>query len=98
MRKLQAVGVPAGVVRGAAEALNEPHLAARDWFKVMTHADLGAHKYNGFPWRFEGCELQAHTPPPRLGEHSEILLRELLDLGDDEIASLKAEDVTGAVL
>ena len=98
MRKLQAAGVPAGVVRSAAEALDEPHLAARDWFKVMTHADLGAHKYNGFPWRFEGCELQAHTPPPRLGEHSEILLRELLGLGDDEIASLKAKDVTGAVL
>lgn len=97
MHRLQRAGVPAGVVRGAVEALDEPHLAAREWFKDMTHPDLGTHKYNGFPWRFAGCELKAEIPPPRLGEHSDQLLRELLFMSDEQIAELKAKDVTGVV-
>jgi crotonobetainyl-CoA:carnitine CoA-transferase CaiB-like acyl-CoA transferase len=96
MRRLQSVGVAAGVVRGLAEALEDPHLG--EWYKVMTHADLGAHKYSGFPWRFASCELAAKSPPPRLGEHSEALLAELLGLTPGDIEALKAKDVTGAVL
>jgi crotonobetainyl-CoA:carnitine CoA-transferase CaiB-like acyl-CoA transferase len=97
MHRLQLAGVPAGVVRGAVEGLNEPQLAALDWFKDMTHPDLGTHKYNGFPWRFAGCELKASIPPPRLGEHTDLLLKELLSMTDAQIAELKAKDVTGVV-
>jgi crotonobetainyl-CoA:carnitine CoA-transferase CaiB-like acyl-CoA transferase len=98
MAALQARGVAAGVVRGCTECLSEPHLAARDWFKPMTHPDLGEHLYNGFPWRFSECALSATLPPPRLGEHSEALLKELLGLSDAEIEALKAKNVTGSVL
>jgi crotonobetainyl-CoA:carnitine CoA-transferase CaiB-like acyl-CoA transferase len=80
MRLLQAAHVPAGVVRGLVEGLDDPHLTARDWFKTMSREDIGAYKYNGFPWRFSRCELLATLPPPRLGEHSEALLREVLSL------------------
>ena len=97
MLKLQLAGVPAGVVRGAIEGLTEPQLAARDWFKDMTHPDLGTHKYNGFPWRFADCELKALIPPPRLGEHTDELLRDLLSMSEAQIAELKAQDVTGVV-
>lgn len=97
MLKLQSAGVPAGVVRGAIEGLTEPQLAARDWFKDMTHPDLGTHKYNGFPWRFADCELKALIPPPRLGEHTDELLRDLLSMSEAQIAELKAQDVTGVV-
>ena len=98
MAALQGAGVAAGVVRGCIEGLSEPHLAARDWFKPMTHPDLGEHLYNGFPWRFSECVLRADLPPPRLGEHSETLLKDLLGLTPAEIEDLKAKNVTGAVL
>jgi crotonobetainyl-CoA:carnitine CoA-transferase CaiB-like acyl-CoA transferase len=98
MQALQAAGVAAGVVRGLTECLTEPHLSARDWFKPMTHPDLGEHLYNGFPWRFAECALAATLPPPRLGEHSEAVLKQLLGLSDAEFDALKAKDVTGAVL
>lgn len=98
MAQLQAAGVPAGVVRGALEAVDEPHLAARGWFVSMTHPDVGTHKYNGFPWRFADCELLAHTPPPRLGEHARGLLGELLGLDAEQIATLEELGITGAVL
>ncbi len=98
MRLLQGAGVAAGIARGCTEALSEPHLTARDWFKPMTHPDLGRHLYNGFPWRFADCVLTADLPPPRLGEHSRALLKERLGLPDAEIDRLEAEGVTGAVL
>ncbi len=98
MDVLQGAEVAAGVVRGAIEGLSEPHLSARKWFTPMTHPDLGEHLYNGFPWRFSDCALVAHTPPPRLGEHSEVLLKDLLGLTEVEIEDLKAKAVTGAVL
>jgi crotonobetainyl-CoA:carnitine CoA-transferase CaiB-like acyl-CoA transferase len=98
MSELQALGVPAGVVRSLVEGLNDPQMVARDWFKTMSRPDLGAHKYNGFPWRFGRCVLEATLPPPRLGEHSEELLRERLGLSRAEIDRLKDKGVTGAVL
>jgi len=98
MRRLQAAGVPAGVVRGQAEALADPQLAATGWFKTMTHPDLGSHQYNGFPWRFASRRLVAALPPPRLGEHSALLLHEKLGLDQLEIDALMAKAVSGAVL
>jgi benzylsuccinate CoA-transferase BbsF subunit len=98
MGRLQAAGVPAGVVRGLAEAIDDPQLTARGWFKAMTHADLGAHRYNGFAWRFAGRELVAATPPPRLGEHSALLLKEKLGLDAAAIEALAARGVTGWVM
>ena len=98
MGRLQGAGVPAGVVRGLAEAIDDPQLTARGWFKTMTHADLGEHRYNGFPWRFAGRELVAATPPPRLGEHSALLLTEKLGLDEAAIKALAAKGVTGWVM
>jgi crotonobetainyl-CoA:carnitine CoA-transferase CaiB-like acyl-CoA transferase len=84
-------------VRGLAEAVEDPQLAARDWFKAMTHPDLGTHRYNGFPWRLANRELIAALPPPRLGEHSRLLLAGKLGLDAPAIEALLAKDVSGAV-
>jgi benzylsuccinate CoA-transferase BbsF subunit len=98
MRTLQGAAVPAGVVRGVREGLSDPQLAARGWFRRLSRADLGEHRYNGYAWRFAGCALKPSSPPPRLGEQSDAVLDELLGLTDGEIADLKAADVTGVVL
>ena len=83
--------------RRIAEAVGDPHLVARKWFKPAERPDLGLHSYNGFPWRFESFEPDIHIPPPRLGEHSSSVLREELGLIDTEIADLMSQGVTGTV-
>jgi crotonobetainyl-CoA:carnitine CoA-transferase CaiB-like acyl-CoA transferase len=98
MTRLQAQGVPAGVVRGVIEALDEPHLSARDWFHNLSRPDIGAHMHNGFAWRFANAALPPVRPPPRLGEHSSGLLRSLLGLDDAAIDHLLAMEVTGSVI
>jgi crotonobetainyl-CoA:carnitine CoA-transferase CaiB-like acyl-CoA transferase len=97
MTELQAAGVPGGLVQRTDQAIEDPHLAARDWFKVMNHPDLGPHKYYGFPWAFSGSRLVAHMPPPRLGEHSHEILRANLGLDNEEISALEDAGVTGQV-
>jgi crotonobetainyl-CoA:carnitine CoA-transferase CaiB-like acyl-CoA transferase len=98
MVALQGLGIPAGVVRGVQEGLDDPHLTERQWFRRLSRADIGEHRYNGYAWRFAGCGLKLSSPPPRLGEHSEEVLKQLLGLSAEQISDLKAKDVTGAVL
>ncbi|WP_337188204.1 CoA transferase [Phenylobacterium sp.] len=97
MRRLQARGVAAGVVRGPREGLDDPHLAARRWFRPLSRPDLGRQMYNGPTWRFAGSAPLPQAPPPRLGEHSEALLRELLGMDADTFARLREKGVTGEV-
>lgn len=98
MTRLQAAGVPAGVVRSVSEALDDPHLAARDWFQLVGRPDIGAHKHNGFAWRFSNAVLSPMRPPPRLGEHSASVLAERLGLDPDRIEALVANEITGSVV
>lgn len=98
MGLLQQAGVPAGAVQSTSEALSDPHLGARAWFRPMNHPDLGTHLYYGFPWRFSESRLSAVLPPPRLGEDSRAILRDELGLTAAEIDGLVRDAVTGSVL
>ncbi len=94
---LQAMGVPAAAVQRTDEVLGDAHFAALDWFRTLTHADMGTHKHNGPNWRFSRSPLARMTASPRLGEHSADLLRRELGLDDTEIDALFTEGVTGYV-
>jgi crotonobetainyl-CoA:carnitine CoA-transferase CaiB-like acyl-CoA transferase len=98
MRALQRGGVPAGVVQNYRQVLDDPQLTSRGWFEWITHPDMGNHRYNGFPWRFSRTPAVVHRPPPRVGEHSGVILREELDLSDEQIRHLFAQSVIDSVL
>ena len=98
MHALQAAGIAAGVVRTTAELMACQHLEHRNWFRRTAHVDVGEHRYSGHPWRIAGVLERSDLPPPRLGEHSRVVLRERLDLSEAEIDDLFDCGVTGAVL
>jgi 2-methylfumaryl-CoA isomerase len=50
--------------------------AANQLFALVDHPDLGSYPTPGSPLRFGGAELVAPRPAPRLGEHTEEVLRE----------------------
>ncbi len=97
MEKLQAAGVPAGVVQNYTDVLADPQLNARDWFQPATHPDMGTHRHNGFPWRFTRTPSIVHRPPPRVGEDSESVLRDELHVPPERFAALLQAGVTGEV-
>jgi crotonobetainyl-CoA:carnitine CoA-transferase CaiB-like acyl-CoA transferase len=69
--------VPASLVRGVREALHTP--AGRALVDTIDHPVIGKYEAVRNPIRTDGRRRPLGTPPPALGEHTEKILRELLD-------------------
>jgi succinate--hydroxymethylglutarate CoA-transferase len=92
LAKLKAVGVPCGKINSVAEALDDPHTAARDMIETVEHRTIGALKMLGIPFKFSETACSVRRPPPTLGQHNEEILGEL-DLDDKAIAELRQAKV-----
>jgi crotonobetainyl-CoA:carnitine CoA-transferase CaiB-like acyl-CoA transferase len=97
VQRLQALGVPAGVVQRTDEVLADPHLAARGWFQLLDHPDLGVRRYDGFPWRLGRTPARATCGPPILGQHSREILVDELGVDANRYDELVRAGVTGTV-
>jgi benzylsuccinate CoA-transferase BbsF subunit len=87
--RLQAAGVDAAPVEDFADLHDDPQLAHRRHFRDVEHAVLGRHPVETHAMRFSAMEPRIHSPAPRLGEHTERVLRDLLGMADGEIARLR---------
>lgn len=97
-RALQFAGVPAAPVLELDEVLHDPAFVGRDWFRPVTHPDLGEHRYNGFPWRFGRTPARVSAPPPRLGEHSHDVITGELGFDEAEYRALVDAGLSGPTL
>ena len=52
LARLKAVGVPCGRINSVAEALDDPHTAARAMVETVEHPAIGALKTLGVPFKF----------------------------------------------
>ena len=89
---LLAAGVPCGSVRQIPEVLADPQLAARDMIVPLDHATAGTIRVLGIPPKLSDTPGRVSTPPPRLGEHTDSILREL-GFSDADIAGLRRDGV-----
>ena len=92
---LQKHGVPAGPVMHAGDAYSDPHIKARKFFKKLTHADAGTHRYPGVMFKMSRSPIEVRTPPARLGEHNEYVYKQVLKTSDEEYARLEREGLIG---
>ncbi len=79
--RCRAAGIPASLVKGVLEALRSE--AARPLIGTMEHPDAGSYETVRHPVRFDGERLPLGEAPPRLGEHTEAILRELEATGSE---------------
>ncbi len=92
LAKLKAVGVPCGRINTVAQALDDPHTAARQMVETVRHPTIGDLKLLGIPFKFSDTPAAIRRPPPTLGEHTDEILGEL-GMDGPAIAKLRAEKV-----
>lgn len=71
--------VPCAPVLSLAEVAQDEHLKARGMLREVEHPDYGRVVVPGSPIRLSESPLEQVRPAPRLGEHTEQVLGELLD-------------------
>jgi benzylsuccinate CoA-transferase BbsF subunit len=69
----QAEGVPVTAVFSVAEAVEHPHIAARDYLVELDHAEMGRVQTFGAPFKLPACPGGATSPAPLLGEHNNTI-------------------------
>jgi formyl-CoA transferase len=95
VEKLQAAGVPCGLLQNYQQVFNDPHLEARQFFTDAPHTKLGPVRQIGSPMRLSRTPVRIDRAGPLLGEHSAEVLREL-GRSPDEIRRLAEARVIGA--
>jgi crotonobetainyl-CoA:carnitine CoA-transferase CaiB-like acyl-CoA transferase len=95
VRTLRDASVPCGAVRSVAEALADPQIAARAMVETLQHPTIGALKVLGLPIKLSDTPGQVRSPPPRLGEHTRLVLEQDLGLSAAAVDQLFAGGVAG---
>jgi crotonobetainyl-CoA:carnitine CoA-transferase CaiB-like acyl-CoA transferase len=90
MLRLQAAGVPAGMVQRSSDHLEDPQLRHRRFFRPLHHPEMGEVPYEGHQFCISGYDSGPLAPAPCLGEHSIQVLQEILGLGDEDLARIAA--------
>jgi crotonobetainyl-CoA:carnitine CoA-transferase CaiB-like acyl-CoA transferase len=88
---LEAAGVPNGPINDVAQVFEEPQVKARGIRVELDHPVAGKLPTVASPMRFSATPVEYKLAPPVLGQHTEEILRGLLNKTDAEIAKLKAD-------
>ncbi len=90
---LQAAGIAAGVVQSCLDLHADPTLAGWGFFQWLEHPVRPPAPYEGHALRLDATPGRLRWAAPTLGEHTAFVLREVLGMGEGEIARLVEEKV-----
>lgn len=85
--------VPIGPINTVDMALNDPQVLFRNMVVETTHRSGEKMKLLGNPIKMSGAEEREFTPPPALGEHTDQILSELLNLSPGGIKQLREKKI-----
>jgi len=92
IESLSGAGIPCGSVRSLNEVFEDPQLRARGMLASIEHQAIGMLTLTGIPIKLSETPGEVRRAPPRLGEHTEAVLRELA-VDDGTLASLRERGV-----
>jgi crotonobetainyl-CoA:carnitine CoA-transferase CaiB-like acyl-CoA transferase len=90
---LEAAKVPCGAINNLAEVFADPQVNERGMVTQWAHPLQPALRLVSSPIKLSATPVRQHLPPPMLGQHTDEVLRELLDCSDDRLAQLKTSGV-----
>lgn len=86
---LNAAKVSCGPINAMPDIETDPHVAARGMIVAMDHPDGRTVRTTGSPYRLSETPVSYRTAPPRMGEHTEEVLREVLGADAEEVERLR---------
>jgi crotonobetainyl-CoA:carnitine CoA-transferase CaiB-like acyl-CoA transferase len=90
---LEAAGVPNGPINDLRQVFDEPQVVARGMRIELEHAAAGRIPLIASPMKFSATPLEHRLPPPVLGQHTDEVLRQVLELDAAAVAKLRADGV-----
>ncbi|MBT3535948.1 MAG: CoA transferase, partial [Rhodospirillaceae bacterium] len=86
---LSDAGIPCGAIRTVGEICESETLKQRGMIWSMDHPSAGEVRNIANPIELTGTPFPKPSAPPRLGEHTDDVLRDVLGFSADKIAALK---------
>ena len=79
LSRLEAAGIPCGPINTLDQVFSMPQVAAREMLIHMDHPEIGDLNLVGSPLKLGDTPVEYRLPPPRLGEHTQEVLKEIFD-------------------
>jgi formyl-CoA transferase len=89
-------GVPCGPINDFKQVYENPQVQARAMTVSIDRADVGPVKMVANPIKASRTPPSYVRPPPRLGEHTDRVLREVLGWDEAAVAAARAQGVIGS--
>lgn len=87
------IEVPSGPINTLDKALADPQVLSRNMLIEIDSPHTGKLKDVGNPIKISGVDEEIFKPPPLLGEHTEMILKNMLGYSTEKIAELKEKDI-----
>ena len=87
---LEAAKVPCGAINSLAEVFADPQIEARKMVTEWQHPVKNDLKLVSSPIRMSATPVRTDLPPPLLGQHTDEVLRSVLNYSDAKLSELKS--------
>lgn len=91
LEKLESAGIPVGRVKSIGEVFQNPQAVPRGMLIEVEHPTVGRLPLTGNPIKMSGAGEANPLPPPLLGQHSEEILRERLEMSPERVEELRSQ-------
>jgi formyl-CoA transferase len=93
LEEFRKAGLPCGPINAVPEVFDHPQAEARELVVEAEHPTAGELQFPGFPYKLSRTPAQVRRPPPRLGEHTDEVLGDLLGYTPEALATLHGQGI-----